>query len=212
MALLTKQEFADRCGIETKALSVYISRKKVIVGENDLIDDRNDKNRVFLEKRQAKAVKLDDVPPQQIPREETWIDPDLAENENDPYDISSIPPLLVSERLLKHLDTQKRTAEISLLRIKEEKIKGTVIPSELVQPIVLQHNQHILMEQKNSDEEMLAMFAHKYSISGEDVAYIRGEWVKRRNSAIKTATEGTIKSVEAIIKDFSEKRGAGDRS
>src|SRR5688572_1716741 len=48
MALLTKKEFATACGRQTKWLSNYIGRNKVVVSESGLIDDGNVVNSEFL--------------------------------------------------------------------------------------------------------------------------------------------------------------------
>jgi len=214
MALLTKNEFAEQCGIQTKALSVYIQRGKVVV-VNEHLDTNNDRNKAFIEKNKGKKREkelIKDIPTiAPTVKHQVNIDDfdDDVLNEDD--EDSEVPALYVSEKLLKHLDTKKREREISLLKIKEDKIRGIVIPSDLIKPVFLQHNQYILMEQKNADEEILTMYAHKYSMSLEDIAFMRGEYVKRRNAAVQKAAESSAKAVENIVRDFSDKRGVGER-
>jgi hypothetical protein len=196
MALLSKKEYAELCGMATNALSVYIhpDRSEVIV-ENGYIDSENETNKRFLEKRIAKGKS----------KSATF------EGERKPNNNEGIPSYEESEQLVKFWDAKKREKEVEKLQIEVSKKKGEVIPSELMKPLILQHNQHILMEQKNADEEMLTMFAHKHSIPGADVAYIREAWINRRNAAVKSATKATVSGVESVIQDYSEKRGVGER-
>ncbi len=50
MALLTKKQFADLASVTTSYITQYIDRKKINT-INDLIDDQDAKNILFLEKR-----------------------------------------------------------------------------------------------------------------------------------------------------------------
>ena len=206
MSLLTKKQFGAITGVQTKALSVFISRGKVIV-EKNLIDTENSINIAFMNKH--KVIIGENF--EQIPREETWIDPATKVTNPPGLFDESIPQYHISEQKLKYLDTLKREKEISLLKIKEEKINGTVIPSELIKPVFLQHNQSVITEFKNMTEETLRSIAKTYSIPLNKVAELKGEWMKGINRAILKATELSVKAVDVIINDFSEKRGVGQR-
>lgn len=61
MALYTKKEFADICGLPTKNLSTYIGRGKVIVRDDGMIDDAEGINNLFFSKRGAKAPRASAV-------------------------------------------------------------------------------------------------------------------------------------------------------
>jgi hypothetical protein len=206
MALLSKKEFAQQCNIETKALSVQISRGKVIV-ENDLIDTNNDKNRAFLEKYMGRDREIDKLPP----KEPTKTIKTSSNEPEDGKDDSNIPSFTESERLLKHLDTQKRQKEIEKLEIDISKKRGEVIPSDLVKPIFLQHNQSIVTEFKNAADDFIRTISKKKALSVNETAEIRGKLVEIINQAMNKATTASVKAVDVIISDFSEKRGVGER-
>jgi hypothetical protein len=217
MALLSKKEFADQCGIPTNNLSVQISRGKVVLTDAGMIDTANDKNRAFWEKRLSKkstdsenaeqtASALAAVQKKAVPVI------NFTETNTEDNSPESIPAFVVSERKLKHLDTQKRAKEIEKLELEIEKKKGEVIPSELIKPVFLQHNQHILHAMKNADEEILTHISHKYSITAPDMAYMRGKSIEIRNAAMQKATDSSIKSIANIINEFAEKRSAGQKA
>jgi predicted transcriptional regulator len=56
MALYSKKEFAELLGIKTKHLSMYISRKQVVVKGN-MVDDNDQINALFMQKRAVVTAK-----------------------------------------------------------------------------------------------------------------------------------------------------------
>ena len=100
-------------------------------------------------------------------------------------------------------------AEIKKIEIAKK--KGDVVPSELIGPLVLLHNQSILIAHKNADEEILTFIGHKYELTLEDMADTRQKMVNARNAAMQNATKATMKGLQNIITQFSEKRGVGQK-
>lgn len=194
--------------MKTNALSVYIgeTQKKVIVGEDGLIDTDDPVNAFFLSKRIAKgrAKKISELnaSPQYIPSKG-------AEEKKEP--VNELPTYEESEQKLKYLDTLKREKEVEKLEIDIQKKRGEVIPSELIPPVILQHNQSIITSFKNEFEEWLRNIAKKYSLTINDIADARSQGVDWINSAMSKATDMSVSAVSAIVKDYSEKRGVGER-
>lgn len=208
MAIFSKKEFATQCGISTSYLSVQIKRSKVVLNDEDKIDTSNERNALYLEKNKKANISLSVDPVQKVQSTVKNVPTSDAPKE----DSGEIPSFNVSERLLKYLDTQKREKEVEKLSIEIQKKRGEVIPSELIKPVFLQHNQYILMEMKNADEEMLSLMLHKYDIKSEDVAFLRAEWTKRRNACITNAISASLKGVSSIVSEFTEKKGVGQRN
>lgn len=208
MAIFSKKEFATQCGISTSYLSVQINRGKVVLNDEKKIDTSNERNALYLEKNKKGNIALTVDPVQKVQSTVKNVPTSDATKE----DSGEIPSFNVSERLLKYLDTQKREKEVEKLSIEIQKKRGEVIPSELIKPVFLQHNQYILMEMKNADEEMLSLMLHKYDIKSEDVAFLRAEWTKRRNACITNAISASLKGVSSIVNEFTEKKGVGQRN
>lgn len=212
MSVLTKAQFAELLKWQTNKLSVYIKRGKIIL-VNDLINTETETNRLFLEKYMARD--------ESQPSSETFTPPppnsggansgEIKDPEN-LFSALGIPTYNESLRVLKYRDSLKREKEIEKLELENAKKRGEVIPSELVKPVFLQHNQSIITEFKNTTEEFLRVIAKKYSITGNDVAEYTGLFTTCINTAIKNATALTSKSVTNIIRDHSEKRGRGERT
>lgn len=207
MAQFSKSEFATKCGMKTNGLAVYIRRGAICVGSGGMIDDQNEKNRLFLSKRagrmtEQQAIKhVTSIEGHQPTRQET-----VPEDETD-----GIPPYSISERRLKFLDAEKRQAEISLLKIKEQKIVGSVVPSELLIPVMLQHNKSIMESFRNGATDIIRILAKKRNFTGEERAEFNSQLVKIINDAITRATTATSASITTIVTEYSESRAQGEK-
>ena len=84
------------------------------------------------------------------------------------------------------------------------------MPSELIKPVFLQHNQSILTEYKNATDEIIRIFSKKRSLTVDEVAEIKTDLVKTINNAINNAIIISSKSIDSIISDHSDKRGIGE--
>lgn len=216
MALLSKKEFARKCGMPTNQLSVAINRdKKVMLRPDDLIDDADLSNKLFFDLRKAKGltepkgIKPEKVKVEQVPRSETYVELDEPQKRIAPN--AELMELDESEQTYKHFLAKKTENESALKEIEIAKKKGDVIPSELIGPLVMLHNQSILNAHKNADEEILTYIGHKYEITVEDKAKARQKMVDARNSAMKNAISATMKGLQNIIVEYSEKRGVGQK-
>lgn len=221
MALLTKKDFADSCGMETKKLSVYIQRRKVKAMDNGLIDTNDELNKSFMiihsgKERVAKVAKepkgrkprantLNTIPQPQIQREEIWIEPGIEDEE---LDENGIPALHVSEKAYKHYLSLKTKASEELERLKIEKLKGDVVPTQPIETLVFQFKQYTLTQQKIAYESFLNEITHKYSITGEDMAYYRSFFIKALNNAVLSATDLFVKDLGTTLGQYSVRKGA----
>lgn len=203
MSLHTKNEFCELCNLPAKSLAVYILRGKVVLNKQKLIDDTIDKNRAFLEKHRSKSGQTE-------PKQKQIVD-FKEKSTQDTEETSTGQSYTESERQLKYLDTIKRQKEIEKLDIEIAKKRGEVVPSELIKPVFLQHNQSILTEFKNGIDEILRVFAKKSSLSVNQIAELKGEMVQIINHSVNKAIVTSENSVEVIISEHAEKRGVGQK-
>lgn len=217
MALYTKKEFAALCKQATNYLSVQIGRHKVIV-ENDKINSENLTNKLYLEKiygrmdfvptEAAKPVKS-----QQIP----LIPPSDPDNPLTPQEAAKIAELygnmeyVTLEKIYKFRQGEKLKSEIEKNGIDIQKKKGEVIPSELIAPVFVQHNQSFLTAFKNASEQILTEYGQIKKFTAEEMAFMRGRLTVAINEGMRSAEELTSKSISNIVKDFAAKRGVGER-
>lgn len=218
MAVYTKKEFAELCKQQTNYLSVQISRGKVKLNDAGKIDTEDLHNKAYLEKIFGR---MDFVPKAAVPKPakkapelqgedfEGDDEEDMSMNEllNDPNRKNLAYPEL--ERIYKYLQGRKIEKEMEVKQIEIEKKKGVVVPSELIKPVFLQHNQFIVTEFKNATDEIIRMIAKKKNLSVNEVAEIRGALTDTINESINKATISSQKNVTNLINDFSDKRGVG---
>ena len=197
MAFLTKREFSMACGMETNQLAVNIKRGEVIV-KDKYIDTDDPTNAAFMEKRVAKGKV----------KQLTQIG--LAAQPVVPKD-PSIPSYEESEQRVKYFDALKREKEVEKLQLDIQKKRGEVIPSELIPPVILQHNQSIITAMKNEFDDWLRNHAKKYDLGTNEIAEIRTQAVGWINNGMTKATAMSVRAVENIVRDYQEKRGVGER-
>jgi hypothetical protein len=221
MALLSKKEFAQRVGKDTKWLANYIGRGKVVckkVGDKELIDTTNDKNKTFLEQYELTPFTASIIPPTQPDDYHTKKLQQIMDAPPDEesgmllVDLNNIPPYQFSERLLKYLDTEKRKREIEKLEHDNEKKRGEVVPVEPIETLVFQFKQFILTQQKITYEKFLNEITHKYNIDAEDMANYRGFFIAELNASMKEASDNFVDSLDATLNEFTIKKGVGERS
>lgn len=212
MALVSKREFAELCGKQTKWLSNYIGRGQVIVGDNDLIDTKDDKNAAFLQRHGASSVPIIVAPAPQKKGKNPLQGLKVTDDEGNEVDMDAVPDMKTSERLLKHLDAEKRKREIIKLELDNQKKQGEVVPVEPIGHLVFQFKQYILTQQKITYERFLDEVSHKYSITPEDMAQYRGHFIKALNQSMIEATENFTSNLESILKEYTVKRGVGERA
>jgi hypothetical protein len=215
MAKYTKKEFAEKCGMATNALSVYINPKRgqVVLDEDGLVDTDNETNRRFLEKnRTKKSIKTDPVPTiASLPPNQAESDDNLLEIEINGVKVK-IPSYEKSEQVVKYFDALKRDKEIQKLDLDIQKKAGEVIPTDPIETLIFQFKAQILNHDKITMQSFLNEISHKYSITSDDTAYFKGYYVRLLNNAVEEATKSFIEGLDRSLREFSVKRGVGERN
>ncbi len=217
MPLHTKKEFAAMCGMTTAKLSTYASasRRKVVYN-GEYIDSSVEPNISFLEKWHDKNYKKPEPLPKKEPLRVTR-PPTLKEMseemESDEGEEEAEDRSGNSSLDAKKLKTQilKMEKEIEKLTLSNQKSMGEVVPVGLMDALMLQERQSILMEAKNTCQDILSIFAKRRSLTAEEKADIRSEFIDRLNEMMKRSADATSKSVRGIVSEFSLKRAKGGR-
>ena len=221
MALHSKKDFAELCGLPTKNLATYIGRGKVVIGEGDLIDDKNSINKIFLAQRKSKASEQQVINhikkyPTAKEKEDPAIPPSSDDDEGDELGgrihIAGKMDTAKALEKLAYFRAEKTERETIRLDLDIQKKRGEVIPSDMVKPIFVRHNQFILTNFKNATDDILARFAKYKELEPEYVAELRGEMIAVINRAVADSVKMSIESVEDIVNEYKVKRGVGERT
>lgn len=229
MALLTKKEFAERCGITIKNLATYVTRHKVIYTKaerrgDERVNDAIEPNCSFLAyhagKKYLKPKK--EVPPKKLmvtrpPTIKEMLPVEMvAPTYKDEVEDEELPPGaaeyagLDAKKVAKQIEKMEK--EIEKLTLGNSKAKGQVVPIHLMDSVFLQERQSILMEAKNALQDILSIFGKKRDLTAYERADISAEFTDRLNEMMKRAAAVTEKAIDVIVREFSNKRAVGERN
>lgn len=223
----SKYAFAKLCGLTSGNLGNYIARGKVNIGAMG-IDDEDPMNRDFLEKRRGRGVPLPTNSPPPPPRESPllMVRPDPGEPElelpglqeeegeeegNDLPESGGDNSMYLLQKKKLAAEIRKKHREISLLQLREDKIRGEVIPVELVKNLFRAHTQSIVTAQKDGIEELLIQFSAETRLKGDQLAKLRGKMVTILNGGIEKSVIATKRNLKSIVSTYSLKREVGER-
>lgn len=211
MALHLKADFAKLCGLTTGNLTNYIKRGKVLMS-GDYVDDSVPINKDFLEKRKGSvpppAPKLHMIRPDPGPVEI----PNTGEDDDDSgfgEDGEGESGYLLDRKLLKK-KIGKLEVDTRLQELKEEKMRGELIPVDLVKNLFRTHTQSIVTSMKDGIDELLINFSVEARLRGDQVAGLRGKIVGILNNGVDKSVVITQKNMRSIVNQVKVKRDVGE--
>lgn len=202
MALYSRKEFLELCGHEydnsaRSKISMWIKRGSIIE-TNGKIDDSIPKNRDWvIKQKDSRAAK--DSPDTQDPEIET----------NGQLPLEGMLAGSIDRRLKLH-QIEKLKVDTRIQELKEEKIRGEVVPVDIIKNLFRTHTQSIITSQKDSIEEMLINIAAETRLSGEGLARLRGKMVLSLNTSVDKAIIATEKNMQSMVDEFSIKKEVGE--
>lgn len=202
MALYSRREFIELCGHDwndsaKSKIAMWVKRGNV-VEVNGKIDDTNPTNRDW-------AIKQRDSLTLKIPTNEPG--PESAGNEAGQGDL--FPGESLEQQLKRH-QIGKLKVDTRIQELKEEKIRGDVVPIDIMKDLFRVHTQSIVTSQKDAIEELLINLAAEVRMPGESLARMRGKMVEALNNGVDKAIIITERSMKAMVDEFSIKKEVGE--
>jgi hypothetical protein len=224
MALHTRNQFTEVCGLNPRLggdrgiIGKAIERGNIILTADGFIDDHEFKNVKFLEKYQIKAASRPPVVESEANTEggESYPLPEQKKAEaKQTKKASAYAPKVNEEafkldRELKVQELEKKAAETRLLHLKEQKLKGEVVPIDLIRQLFTTHAQSVITSQKDGLEELLINITQEYRLSSEQLARLRGKMTQILNNAVDKAGAATKRTMKTLVDDFAVKREVGE--
>lgn len=219
MALHSKKDFAEMCGLTTGNLSVYEARRKVVYS-GDYIDDSIELNRLFLDKRRRLQAKKSPERPTEPPKSDP--PPPAPPKVEKPAPTRPKPPrvvqltdtgagLIAEDAEKARLTNEKLQLANEFMRKRLEKLMGESIPTELVKAIIAQLGRSFPTEYRNLWDQTMADLAKKYNMSFEDEAKYRAIGIESINKFTERAVAEAGRELKNLIQQISEKREVGER-
>lgn len=222
MAFLSAKELAETCGFYKKdgtpdlaKISVNKSRGHIVVSGSHY-DTNQPQNAAFIEKWSAiYAAKLaENIPPsitKQAAQAATFT-PVAPEIEPDGEPFNPETPTNLSELGITQLDKAKKIASIKLdrvrtdlLEIQRQKLKGQLLPTDLVQLVLVQFSKTIFTETSQQLDNTIIDLAAKLNLNNEELATLRASIPVTINQTINNAVTAAQASLDAIIQQYTEK-------
>jgi hypothetical protein len=198
----TKKEFAAMLEppMSTRQLAVHINRGEVIM-TGDKIDDTIVENVEFISRRKDKkngtGHKKFDVKVESV-----------KQSKEEKAQLQERRKL---DTTIKELEVDRLKETNELLKLKKQKIHGTVIPVDLVKMLFDQHFKSVTISFQQGVDNIIVEISKKKKLTREETAKLREKMVKVINHAVGESLKNTGKNLIAMQKQYSETRGAGER-
>jgi hypothetical protein len=215
MAKYSRKEFVEKlCGVEYSdswkaKVSMWVKRGNIDVGNDGLIDDSNHKNRDWAIKQYEANVgeaeddgteDVEESKPKSRPNHKPTTDSGGGDNE--------AGYVLVKKKTLRQIE--KLESDIRIANLKEEKIRGEVVPIDLIKNVFTAHSQSIITANKDGIEELIINFSKEVSLTGVQIARLRGKMIDILNNASDKAVEASKKNLKNLVEEFSIKKEVGE--
>jgi hypothetical protein len=238
MALKTKKEFADDCGIDSKHISTYAKRRLIVVREDGKIDNTNEVNYAFLiqkgfvetkkqqgtgkkpsvkKKSTAAYAKKPPVKKETVPKSEAKepVKPKVPRKSAEQKRIEEetqrrVEELASMDRDKLEADTDKKRFDAEIARIKMEKLQGLLIPTDLVTSVIQLQAESLKKSYHDAAEKLIIIFCQKKKLNNKEMGELRRELNENVNDAIDSGIEESKKGIKRIVTDYAEVRGVGE--
>jgi len=203
MALHTKKEFAQLCGITTSNLTTYASRGKVEL-TGDMVDDTKKINVDFLNYRLQ--LQKDKETEKQIKSQKVQKEIDLFSSSKpaDPtpthteeFDTPLARKKAMADLDKKLVDTKKAELEYLIL-------KGKHVPTELVRDLFSELGKSFQTTYKDGADALLTEISHRKKLKPDEHATLKGQLTNLINQAHKKAIATAAREVEALVAAFKK--------
>jgi hypothetical protein len=213
MAEYSRKEFFELCGISKGNLAVNIKRGKVVLNANNKIDTNVKKypmNVDFMEKRLNGPIKSESKPKTVATKKE--IKPVvLVSDESELEREERVREKYNVETRIKNADLEKKEIDLQIAKVKLAKTMGDVIPTDMVKDLFAQQFKSVTTSFHQAADNFIMDIAKRAGLKRDDIADLRGKLIEMINEGIVEAQIESKKAVRVIVKDYSEKRGVGER-
>lgn len=164
-------------------------------------------------KKEPKIKEIKEKRPEKIqkPEKKVKVLPPITDPEDLPSPQKSSDDLFDLELRRKRVELEKAETSHRLMIIKEQKLKGEIIPVDLVEILFQTHGQSVITAQKEAIEDILIKISAQHRLKAEQLAKLRGEMIDILNMNVDRARDITMAAMQAMLSEYSMKREAGER-
>lgn len=211
-------EFARICGIAPAAVSVNISRKKIVVDEDDFIDDTHPINKIFVERCHARQPKSEIKPSDAVGENQALKEPS-QEKTTDNEEKTRRPDRKTEVDTEKSdlyrqnfaVDLKKKQSDIGLKETKRaidemklKKMSGRLIDREAAWMIFTQQFKFFSKSFHDGVEGLLTEIVKKSNLNRNAHAEMRAQLIAMINNSVDRAVDDGKKHFSALAQAESK--------
>ncbi len=216
MALYTKKDFAGLCGVKTNYLAVLIKRGNIVL-TGELIDESIDLNFSFLKKKREEVLSKDKDPaaPIEIKKAPQIKLPEVTDAEkweSVTFGKKSAGNLGTYEldKQLKFADLEKKEVDTRIALLKEEKLLGSSIPTDMVKSVFANLSKSFVSAFKDGADGFIIEISKQKNLTAVETAKIKGALIDIINQSSLKAVSESRKNLQSIINEYSNKKEVGE--
>lgn len=234
MALVSRKEFAEICGVETNYINTYVSRKKISVLPTGQIDTENPLNVVFkknLIANRNKGVREKRIIKKKEVEIKESIEKQIAEQYKDVVQTIEVFTPKETPKQRKQREKQNQDDEDSLnwdLRKKiadtlkserqaekeklaVEKLMGNLMPVDMVEQIMRVNTQDIFKSFENEMINLASIYCDILAGGDRDKLAELIKKIRQKLEFVIQKTEKTsLQEIENVIQEYAEVRSRGE--
>jgi hypothetical protein len=229
---VSRLDFAKMVGMSGNLLSAHIRKGYVSTDQDGNIDTEVDTNQRFylkwsernkakIQEAQPPAAQSQEKPKKKMGRPPKPKDPNAPVKQKrkpvtSPITTDNVEGMAAKMSLFEldqkksEADLEKKLAEIRILKLKEQKMAGEVIPVDLVQGLISQIFQGFVTGFKDGMEDFIIQTAQAARVSTAEQANLRAKMVQQINFSVEKTATIAKKSMKAIAEEYALKRGVGE--
>lgn len=207
MALFKKAEWAAECNVSRAHVSVAISRGKLVETEDGKIDSENAINQAYKANCLENAAKRGQQPghPQEpVNAKKKAKKERVITHKPDPALKKALEKKMSVELAEKEARTAKIEREMRLMEMKEMKLSGQLIPTDLVASTIRQFMQSVMISFNEGGEAFITDMTKSLKLDRIQTASLRKQMREIINVAVNRAVNNAQKNIDNIIAEHSQ--------
>jgi hypothetical protein len=210
MALFRKAEFAAECGVSKAHVSMAIKRSKVVPNDDGMIDTDLGVNAAYKlkcredQEKRVQPLAKPEGKPERKERAKKEKPARAAQPKLDPEVRKNITRKQEVELQEKEAKIRKLEQEMRLSQMKEGKMAGKLIPTDLVASTIRQLMQSVTVSFSDGADALLNDVAKELKIDRQKMAGVRKKLKNVVNEAVSRAVSDAQKNVTNIIQEHSQ--------
>lgn len=209
MPLLKPKNFAIAVGVSYNTLRQHISRGKLFKSGDYIDSDFAPNKEYILEQTEGKGLNIDIVSNSEISNKPTGgAKANVKISKPEVQKPKETDGMYSRKRMADVLKTEK---EIELKHLQIEKIRGELMPVDIVQKIMIVNMQSIFREFESACENIGSVYCEILGGNRDHLAKMAEEMRESLQDSIKNAKENSKAEITAVIKEYSATRNRGER-